>query len=205
MGEVFYKKLFCPHFLGVFACPKKRKGWMVLIKLNKMIKVTLLSVIAFILMFIEFPIFAAFPFLKLDFSDLPCMLAALTFGPVSGITCEFLKNLLNATLEGTTTSFVGELANFLVGSAYVGSASLIYKMFKTKKSAIISLLLGTIIATIFAAFANYFLLLPFFKMPQEARFPTIINGIIPFNLIKYFIVSIIIFLTYKKLSPYLKK
>ncbi|NLM49346.1 MAG: ECF transporter S component, partial [Clostridiaceae bacterium] len=51
-----------------------------MIKLNKMIKVTLLSVIAFILMFIEFPIFAAFPFLKLDFSDLPCMLAALTFG-----------------------------------------------------------------------------------------------------------------------------
>ena len=82
---------------------------------HKVTVTAMLSAVAFVLMFIEFPIPALIPaFVKLDISDLPELLAAFSLGPVYGVVVAFLKNLLFAVLHGTSSAYVGELFNLLM-------------------------------------------------------------------------------------------
>ena len=93
----------------------------------------MLSGVAFLLMFIEFPIPALIPsFVKLDVSDLPELLAAFSLGPVYGIVVTFLKNLLFSVLHGTSSAYVGELFNFVMGSVFSFSAGYIYSRNKSR-------------------------------------------------------------------------
>ena len=109
-------------------------------KLVKLIKISLLSVMAFLLMYIELPI-PIFPeFLKIDISDLPALLGAFALGPIAGVIIELFKNILHGMLAGKT-AFVGELANFLVGSCLVLVSGYIYKARKSKGGAIVALLI----------------------------------------------------------------
>ncbi|MDM8533526.1 ECF transporter S component [Clostridiaceae bacterium HSG29] len=131
-----------------------------LLSVKNMAKISILSVIAFILMQIELPL-PIFPsFLKVDLSDLPALIGGFALGPAVGILIELFKNLMHLTR--TSTSGVGELANFLVGIALVVPASMIYFKNKTKKNAIIGLLVGTIVMGIVGGIFNYFVLLPFY-------------------------------------------
>ena len=127
-------------------------------KLVKLIKISLLSVMAFLLMYIELPI-PIFPdFLKIDISDLPALLGAFALGPIAGVIIELFKNILHGMLAGKT-AFVGELANFLVGSCLVLVSGYIYKAKKSKGGAIVALLIGVIVMSIFAGILNYFVIL----------------------------------------------
>ena len=79
----------------------------------------MLSAVAFILMFIEFPIPMLIPaFIKMDFSDLPALLGAFALGPVYGVIISFMKNLLHIVIKGTSTACVGELSNFILGAIF---------------------------------------------------------------------------------------
>ena len=79
----------------------------------------MLSAVAFILMFIEFPIPMLIPsFVKMDFSDLPALLGAFALGPVYGVVISFMKNLLHIVIKGTSTACVGELCNFMLGAVF---------------------------------------------------------------------------------------
>lgn len=101
-------------------------------KLNKLVKISVLGTIGFLLMFIEIPI-PIFPdFLQIDISDIPALVGGFALGPVAGILIEFMKNILHSIFKGNTV-FVGEIANFLVGSVLVGISAYIYKRDKTKK------------------------------------------------------------------------
>jgi riboflavin transporter len=191
-------------------------------RLNKLIKISLLGAIAFLLMFIEFalPIFPNF--LKVDISDLPALIGAFALGPVAGVTIEFLKNILHLVFKNNTMG-VGELANFLVGAILVFTSGIIYKRNKTKNNALISVIIGTIAMTIGAAILNYFVFLPLYETvlhfpikavvgmgtainPNIKNLNTfIIWAIIPFNLLKAIIVSVITLLMYKRISPILHK
>lgn len=192
-------------------------------KLNTLIKISLLSAIAFLLMFIELPI-PIFPdFLKIDISDLPALIGAFALGPVPAIIIELLKNILHGIFKGSNTAFIGEMANFIVGSIMVFTAGIIYKKNKTKKGALIGLAVGTIVMSIGAGIFNYFILLPLYEkvlgFPIAAvvgmgaklnpsitgLFTFIIWSIIPFNLIKGLVVSIVSAAVYKSLSPILHK
>ena len=103
----------------------------------------MLSGVAFLLMFIEFPIPALIPsFVKLDVSDLPELLAAFSLGPVYGIVVTFLKNLLFSVLHGTSSAYVGELFNFVMGSVFSFSAGYIYSRNKSRKGALIGAVVG---------------------------------------------------------------
>src|SRR3712207_5489248 len=95
--------------------------------LNKMIKISLLSVMAFILMFFEvsMPIFPNF--LKIDISDLPALLGSFALGPLEGVGIELFKNILHVIFKGTQTGLVGEFANFIVGAVFVLIAGYIYR------------------------------------------------------------------------------
>ena len=189
---------------------------------KNLVRISVLSAIAFILMYLEFPLAAIFPaFLKFDISDLPAILGSLAMGPVSGVLIQVMKNILHAVVKGVETGGVGQLANALTGSAWVVPIGLIYKHNKTKKTAIKALIAGAISMVIVAAFANYYMLLPFYAtiMPVEAiiKMGSVINpnitdyltlviyGITPFNIFKTIALSVITMLVYKKISPILHK
>ena len=109
-------------------------------KLKYLAQIAILSAISAIIMLLEFPLWFAPPFYKLDFSEVPILIGSFAMGPISGILMELLKNLLNLILNGTTTNFVGEFANFITGCALVVPAALIYKYKRTFAGAIIGIL-----------------------------------------------------------------
>ena len=192
-------------------------------KTRTMVEVAMLSAIAIVLMLFEFPLpFIAPPFYELDFSEVPILIGAFAIGPAAGVVIEAIKILLNLVINGTITAGVGEMANVIMGVAFVLPASLIYKHKKTKKTAVIGLVTGTLTMTVVACFVNTLILLPAygkaFGMPVEAfvEMAAAIHASIdsmagfamlcvaPFNLLKGVLVSVITMLLYKHISPILK-
>ncbi|MCR5657490.1 MAG: ECF transporter S component [Butyrivibrio sp.] len=189
---------------------------------RKMVVIGVFSAISVVLMMIEVPLPFAPSFYKLDMSDLPAVIGGFAFGPMTGVMIEFIKILLELVLRGTATAFVGELANFVVGCSYVLPASVLYLFKKTRKTALISCLVATLIITIVGSSLNAFYLLPAFAalygMPMDALIgmgtavnPAITNlgtfvlfAVAPLNLIKGSLISFITVAVYKKLSPILK-
>ena len=185
-------------------------------KTSLITKVSVLSVIAYVLMFIEVPILIFPGFLKLDISDVPAILGAFALGPVAGVLIELVKNILH-WITRTSTGGVGELANFVVGCAWVVPAALIYKMHKSRKYAIGGMIAGTIAMAVIGGIMNYYVMIPFYAkiMPIQvildmsaAANPLIVDlktlilyGIVPFNVLKGVIISIVTVLIYKKVSP----
>ena len=186
--------------------------------------VGMLAAISTILMLFEFPLpFIAPGFYELDFSEIPVLICAFAMGPVAGVATELCKVLLKLVLKGTTTAFVGDFANFVVGCSLVLPASIVYYIRKNKKMAIGGLALGTLIMTIFGSGFNALYLLPkfseLFGMPMDAiiGMGTAINSsihsvwtlvffaVVPFNILKGVVVSAITMLLYKHISPILKK
>ncbi|QXM05205.1 ECF transporter S component [Crassaminicella indica] len=186
---------------------------------NGLTKISILSVFAYVIMFIEIPIFFLPGFLKIDFSDLPALIGGLALGPAAGIMIEFIKNLLHFITK-TTTGGVGEFANFLVGIALIIPASISYQKYRTKKGAMAGIIVGVITMSVVGALANYYMLLPFYAkvMPLEQIISLsaaandaivdiktlVLYGVVPFNLIKGIMVAILTGFLYKKLSPILK-
>lgn len=189
-----------------------------------MVKVSIMAVIAFILMFFEFPLlWIAPPFIKIDISDLPALLGAFAMGPMVGVIIQLLKNVLNVVLEGSTTGGVGEFANFVVGSAFAYTAGAIYFKKKTFGRAVAGLLIGTVVMTVVITVANYYFIFPFyaklFGMPIQTLvdmgagvsskitdlWTLMLYSIVPFNLLKGVLLSAITILLYKKVSPILHR
>ena len=180
--------------------------------------VGMLAAISGVLMVIELPLFFAPPFYKLDFSELPVLICAFSLGPVAGVVCEFLKVLIHLLLKGTSTAFVGDLANFLVGCSFVLPASILYQKLLSKKGAVASLALGTGVMTVFGSLFNAWFLIPRFAvmygLPLDAiiAMGTQVNGaitdlstlvllaVVPFNLLKGVLVSVLTFFLYKRVE-----
>ena len=112
------------------------------------------SAMAGVLMFIEIPLFFAPSFYEIDLSEIPIMICTFYLGPVSGVVAEFLKIIVKLVFKGTTTAFVGDFANFVVGCSFVLPASCIYHMKKSKRGALIGMIAGTLVMTIFGSLFN---------------------------------------------------
>ncbi|NLB16248.1 MAG: ECF transporter S component [Clostridiales bacterium] len=179
----------------------------------------ILSAAAFALQLIEIPLPMLIPsFIKFDFSDLPALIGAFSLGPLSGILIQFIKNLIHSAIS--TTSFVGELSNFLLGSVFVGTAGLIYKFRKTKSGAAAASLIGALLMAGAALPLNYFIVYPFYYnfMPEQtilAAYQSILPGMksifqslicfnVPFTFGKGIADALVTFLIYKRISPLLK-
>ena len=169
---------------------------------SKMIKISLLSALALILMYIDFPVIPLFPWLKIDLSDVPALIGAFGFGPLAGVVIELVKNLLILLTKGTQTGFVGEIANFLVGVSLILPAALVYHKNKSKKTAILGMFLGTVCIEVVGIIANVYFLLPVYgmKMSLEELMKYITLGLLPFNGIKAILVSVVTYIVYKKVS-----
>ena len=180
----------------------------------------MLSAVAFILMFIEFPIPMLIPaFIKMDFSDLPALLGAFALGPVYGVIISFMKNLLHIVIKGTSTACVGELSNFILGAIFSAVAGYIYKHHKSRKTAIIGAVAGAVAMGVLSVPSNYFVVYPayvqFYHMPLEAILgmyqailpsaDSLIKCLIlfnlPFTLVKGLLDAVLCMLIYKPLSP----
>jgi len=190
-------------------------------KVRDIAKISLLSAIAFLLMvFVEFPL-PLFPaFLKFDFSDLPALVGGFAMGPVTGIIIEFIKNLLHFFFNSTTGG-IGNLANFIVGIGFVVPAAMVYSANRTRKGALIGMAVGTVVMTLLASLANYYVLIPLYakvysmdailNMMSQANKAIvdirtyIVYAVIPFNILKAMIVSVVTLLIYKKVSPILHR
>jgi len=184
--------------------------------------IALLSALSVILMLFEIPLWFAPNFYKIDFSEVPVLIGAFALGPFAGVVIELVKILLNLLIDGTTTAFVGEIANFILGCSIVVPSAIIYHLKRTKKAAVLGLSVGTIIFIATGCILNAFVLLPtyatLFGMPIDSlvAMGTVVNpgitslttfillAVAPFNLIKGVLVSLITILLYKKVSPIIK-
>lgn len=191
---------------------------------RKVAMIGMFSAIAMILHIFDFPLPFAPEFYKLDFSELPILIGTFAFGPAAGVMMEFIKILLKLFVKGTSTAFVGDLANFVVGCSFILPASVVYAFRKSRKSAIAACITGTVILTLFGTAFNAVYLLPAFSklygMPLDTILemgakinPLVTEGSIvsfvaacvaPLNIIKGLSVSIITLLVYKPLSPIIK-
>ena len=189
-------------------------------KTHKIVVTAILSAVATVLMFISFPIpFLIPPFVKMDFSELPALLAAFSMGPVSGMMVCLVKNLIN--LLFTTTSGVGELCNFLLGVCFVIPAGWIYKVRRTRSGALLASGAGAVAMAVLSVPVNYFISYPFYTtfMPLDTIIGmyqyllTSVDGLLacllifnmPFTLLKGILDVALAFLIYKPLSPLLHK
>ena len=177
------------------------------------------AAIATVLHMLDFPLlFLAPGFYKLDFSELPVLLCGFYLGPSATVICEGLKILLKLMLKSTSTAFVGDLANFVVGCSFVLPATIWYHAHKSKHSAIIGLVLGTLSMSIFGSAFNAVYLLPKFAelygMPLEtiiamgAEINSSIHNVstfvmicvAPLNVVKGTVVSVLTMLLYKRVA-----
>lgn len=191
---------------------------------RNMTKIAILSVLAFLLMFFNFPIpFIAPPFYKIDLSEIPVLIGGFAISPLASIIIELFKNILNVLFEGSSTAFVGELSNFISGSAFCFSAAMIYHLKKDKKHAILGLLLGVTVLSLVGFISNYYFIIPayvkFMNIPLDtivgmgqkifpfidSKFALVLFCTTPFNIIKGLINSVITTLIYKYISPIIKR
>ena len=178
----------------------------------------LLSAMAYVLAFVEFPVPLSPSFAKMDLSDFPALIGAFALGPISGLLIELVKNTLQ--LLTTSTGGIGEIANFLMGASYVVAAGVIYKHRKTKETALLACVAASLVMGIAAALANYFILLPLFEtfMPLDqliasfgaflpfihTKLDIVLFNALPFNILKGLVIGGFTMLTYKRLTPILK-
>lgn len=175
----------------------------------------MLSAVAFVLMFLDFPIPFLIPnFVKMDFSELPALLAAFSLGPIYGVVVCLVKNLIHLTI--TSTIGAGELCNFLLGACFVFPAGVIYHRIKSRKGALIGALVGAVVMGVLSIPLNYYITYPIYTqfMPVEqilSLYQMIrpsVNGLLeclivfnaPFTLVKGLLTAALCFLVYKPLS-----
>ncbi|MBR3015848.1 MAG: ECF transporter S component [Clostridia bacterium] len=177
-------------------------------------RMAILTAVASILFLIEIPVVA---FYKLDLSNIPVLLGAFSMGPLAGIIILALKSVIG--LLHSSSAGVGELADFLMGAAFVLPAAVIYHRNKTRKTALIGMGVGTLCMVVVGVLANKFIMLPFYMGAYHMDMDAIlkfanVGGVdsewkllllitAPFNLLKGVVLSIVTGLIYKPLSPIL--
>lgn len=175
------------------------------------------SALAAVLMLFEIPLpFIAPSFYGLDFAEVPILIGTFALGPVAGMIMEMVKLLIKLLLKPTSTGFVGEFANLVIGCALVVPAGMIYFLKKTKKGAMLGMVAGSVFMAVTGVVVNAVVMLPFYSnfMPLDtiiaagaAINPAVSNiwtfAIIcvgPFNLLKGAVVSVLTSLVYKRVS-----
>lgn len=188
-----------------------------LLSTKNVVLMGMFGALAGVLMIFEFPLlFIAPGFYGLDFSEIPVLIGTFALGPVAGMIIEVVKILVKLMLKPTSTGFVGEFANLMIGISLILPAGLIYHFKKNKKGAIAGMVVGTVCMTIVGVILNALIMIPFYSnfMPLENIIAAgaVINPAIsnvwtfailcvgPFNLVKATLVSLATALVYKRIS-----
>jgi len=215
--------MFVVAYFAEFAARKRSGVKEKIFTVRTVAVIGVFSALSFILFLLEFPVPFAPAFYKLDFSEIPVLIGGFAVGPAAGVMIEFIKITLKLLIKGTNTAFIGDLANFVVGCAFILPATIIYRFRRTRKTAFVSCAVGTAAITLFGTFFNAIYLLPafskFYGMPLETiiAMGTEINAgiegvysfvflaVAPLNLIKGLAVSVVTLLLYKPLMKALRR
>lgn len=178
--------------------------------LLKLIILALLGTISLVLFFINFPLpFLPTPYLKIDFSEVPALMAAFIFSPLAGVIVVAIKNVLYLAIGGG--EIIGVLANFLTGVLFIVPVALMYHKFKGVKSVISGLVTGTIVMALGMSVLNYFLILPAYgwfmgwEMTEQFKWFSVYAGILPFNLIKGIVVGLLFVPLFLKMRQWIEE
>ncbi|MBB6453407.1 riboflavin transporter FmnP [Salirhabdus euzebyi] len=180
-------------------------------KLLKLIVLSILSTVAMLLMLLDFPLPLLPSYLKVDFSDVPAIMAAFIFSPIAGVLVEGLKNGLYFLYAGAGDP-VGIVANFVAGTLFVLPVAIFYHKYKTVKSVISGIVMSTMIMAIGMSILNYFLFLPAYSwimgwenMSHGVKLSTIVVAILPFNTLKGLVVAMLFVPLFMKMKPWIEK
>ena len=224
--NLMYVLVFLLIFAAIFAVAMAlEKLWLKPEKQSPARRVAYIGIFAAIgaiLVYFEFPLPFAPGFYELDFSFVPELICSFSLGPMAGVVCALVKELLKLLLRGTTTAFVGDLSNFVMGCSFILPASVIYYAKKSRKSAVIGMGVGTLVLTAFGSVFNAYYLIPafaaLFQWPIDkiVAMGTDVNpaitsvntlvlfAVVPFNLLKGVLVSVITFLLHKHIERLLR-
>lgn len=190
-------------------------------KISKLTTVALFGTISFVLMYFSFSVPFISPFAEFDISALPELIGGFILGPLGAIEIISIKLLLKLALKGTSSMLTGEIQNFILSVAYVLPASLYYHRNKTKKGAVISLIIGSLLSVAVSVLTNLYLIFPaYMKLygmnwesiigictkvnPWIKNIPTFVAfSVIPFNIVSRTVTSILTMLIYKKISNFM--
>lgn len=180
--------------------------------------IAMFAALAGVLMTLEIPLFFAPSFYKMDLSEVPVLICAFYLGPVAGVVTELLKVLVKLLLKGTSSAFVGDFANFALGCSFVLPATIMYHLNKSKKTALLGMLTGTLALTVGGSLFNAYYLLPKFALLYGIPLDVIVGmgtavnrnitsvgtlvlyAVVPFNLLKGLLVSAVTFVLYKRVE-----
>ncbi len=178
-------------------------------RLLKLIIIALLGTISMVLLFLNFPIPFLPPYLKIDFSEVPALIAGLLFTPVAGILVEAIKNLLYLLYTGAADP-VGVVANFVAGTLFIYPVALLYHKLKGKKSIVTGLITGTVVMALGMGVLNYLVILPAYSwfmgwetMSGTVKLTTVLGGVLPFNFVKGVILTTLFIPLFSKLKPWI--
>ncbi|MFD2656015.1 ECF transporter S component [Gracilibacillus thailandensis] len=181
--------------------------------LYRLIVISIMGTISVLLMFLNFPL--PFPFipayLRIDVSDIPALIAGIIFSPVAGVVVVAIKNILYVLVTAISDP-IGALANFFAGIFYVVPVSFMYMKYRSMKSVLIGLGIGTLLMAIGLSLLNYIFFIPAYswfmgweEMSESVKRSTVLVGILPFNLIKGIIVGVVFALVFTKLKNWIQK
>ncbi|MBB5147554.1 riboflavin transporter FmnP [Cerasibacillus quisquiliarum] len=183
-------------------------------KSSKLVKLTILSIlgtVSLLLFFLNFPLPFLPAYLKIDFSEVPALIAALIFSPMAGVIVEAIKNLLYLAIGGGEP--VGVTANFLAGVLFIVPVAVLYHRYKGTKSIVTGLVVGTIIMAIAMSVLNYLVILPIYAMFMgmedmalaHVKRAAVLFGILPFNILKGIIVGLVFVPVFLKMRQWIEK
>jgi len=184
------------------------------VKSSKLVKLTILSIlgtISLLLFFLNFPLPFLPAYLKIDFSEVPALIAALIFSPMAGVIVEGIKNLLYLSIGGGEP--VGVTANFLAGVLFIVPVAVLYHRYKGTKSIVTGLVAGTIIMAVAMSVLNYLVILPIYAMFMgmedmalaHVKRAAVLFGILPFNILKGIIVGLVFVPVFLKMRQWIEK
>lgn len=192
-------------------------------KVKKIAFIGLMGAVSSVLMLFRFPIPFMPPFLSFDFSGLMEMLGGFMFGPMAALCIIIVKIMMQLVMQGSFSLGTGELQNFILSCTYVLPALIIYHKSKSKKRAAAGMAVSSVLVAVVAVFTNLYLIIPFYvklfgmSMNDIIAMCSTVNpamknamtmalfGILPFNLIKYGITSVVTLIIYKRLSRVIKQ
>ena len=164
---------------------------------RQLVTMALLTAIAILLSFVEFPIFPAAPFLKYDASFVAVMVAGFAYGPASGCAVGIVTWAIHGLIMGDPA---GSLMNIIALIGFVVPAGLIYKRHHTFKGALVGLVVGAVLTLICAILADLVVIPLYNGTPVKAVVDMIIPILLPFNTMKAGINAVVTLIVYKAIS-----
>ena len=171
----------------------------------KLAKMALMVAISVVCSFVHFPVLPMAPFLEFEVSDIPILIAGFVFGPLAGLVIGVVSILLHDLMMGPSSGPYGMIMHIIAVGVFVLVASAIYQKFKTKKWGLLSLIIGGLCMALAMIPANIIITPLFMGVPVDVVYAMIVPILIPFNLIKVGINTFVVFVLYKRLSPFLHK